>query len=164
MLSPLNFSSIAADGAWISLARRYGFVLSAIPDLSKFSLETWDQFPFVTGMLALSLSLVFAFGIEWLLAYKKLYEPVGMMLHQINAHLSLAVSILIVWNFIGVPTIGACLMLNACIVWMKLLSYALANQDYRLSSKKKEGENHHQATLSIIENLDQGDMGIEYPR
>ena len=55
-------------------------------------------------------------------------------------------------------------MLNAAIVWMKLISYALANQDYRLSAKKKDGETHHQATLAIIENLDQDDMGIEYPR
>lgn len=55
-------------------------------------------------------------------------------------------------------------MLNAAIVWMKLLSYALANQDYRISSKKKDGETHHKATLAIIENLDQDDMGIDYPR
>ncbi len=108
--------------------------------------------------------MICAFAVEWLLAYKKLYEPVGIILHQINAHLSLVVSILIVWNFIGVPAIGACLMLNAAIVWMKLISYSHANQDYRLSAKKKDGETHHQATLAIIENLDQDDMGIEYPR
>jgi len=115
-------------------------------------------------MLALSVSLVCAFVIEWLLAYKKLYEPVGMIMHQVNTHMSLAVSIFIVWNFIGIPAIGACLMFNAAIVWMKLISYAHANQDYRASSKKKDGENHRQATLAIIENLDQDDMGIEYPR
>lgn len=145
-------------------AQTYGFVLSAIPDLSRFSIATWEQFPFVTGMLVLQCFMICAFAIEWLLAYEKLYEPLGMILHQINAHLSLAVSILIVWNFIGVPAVGACLMLNAAIVWMKLISYAHANQDYRHSTKKKDGETHHQATLAIVENLDQDDMGIEYPR
>ena len=148
----------------VSSAQTYGFVLSAIPNLSRFSIATWEQFPFVTGMLALQFFMICAFGIEWLLAYCKLYEPIGMILHQINAHMSLVVSIFIVWNFIGVPAIGACLMLNAAIVWMKLISYFHANQDYRLSAKKQDRETHHQATLAIIENLDQEDMGIEYPR
>jgi diacylglycerol O-acyltransferase-1 len=87
-----------------------------------------------------------------------------MILHQLNAHLSFAFSIMIVWNFIGVPAIGACLMLNSAIVWMKLLSYSHANQDYRLSSRKQDNDVHHQNTLALIESLDQEDMGIEYPQ
>jgi diacylglycerol O-acyltransferase-1 len=137
--------------------------LSDLPDLSKFSLDTWEQFPFLTGILLLQLFLVAAFVIEWFLARKRLFEPVGMILHQINAHCSLAVCIFIVWNFIDTPYIGGCLLLNAAITWMKLISYALANQDYRLSANQKDGD-AHQLTLAIIDNLDSDDLDIEYPR
>jgi len=147
----------------LNSVQRYGFVLSVLPDISRFSIDTWEQFPFVTGMLLLQVALVLGFSIEWLLAHRKVYEPIGMILHQLNAHSSFGFIIMIVWNFIGVPTIAACLMLNAVIVWMKLLSYAHANQDYRLSSRKKENEVQHQNTLALIESLDQEDMGIEYP-
>ena len=149
---------------FLNSAQTYGFVLSALPDLSTFSIGTWEQFPFVTGILLLQVSLILAFAIEWLLAHKKVYEPVGMILHHLNAHSSFAFSVIIVWNFIGVPAIGACLMLNSAIVWLKLLSYAHANQDYRLSSRKKDYEVQHQNTLALIESLDQEDMGIEYPQ
>lgn len=119
----------------------------------------------MSGVLALQFFLVSSYAIEWCLAYKNLHEPVGMMLHQINAHACLGVSTFIVWNFIAAPTVGACLMFNSVIVWMKLLSYAHTNQDYRLSSKKKaRGDTYHPANLAIIENLDQKDFGIEYPR
>lgn len=86
-----------------------------------------------------------------------------MMLHQINAHSSLALCILIVWNFIEKPAVGGCLLLNASIVWMKLISYAHANQDYRHSVRTK-GEDTHHATLAIIDHLDSNDLDIEYPR
>jgi diacylglycerol O-acyltransferase-1 len=143
--------------------RRHGFVLSDLPDLSNFSLETWEQFPFFTGMLMLQAFIVTAFVIEWFLGKKRLYEPVGMILHQINAHCSFVLCIFIVWNFIEKPAVGGCLLLNASITWMKLLSYALANQDYRLSSRNKEEDTHH-ATLAIIDNLDSNDLDIDYPR
>ena len=139
----------------------HGFVLSDLRGLSSFSLETWEQFPFITGMLVLQMFIVTAFVIEWLLSRKKLYDPVGMILHQINAHASFAASIFITWNFIDRPAVGGCLLLNAAITWMKILSYALANQDYRLSSKD---EDTHQATLALIDHLDSDDLDIAYPR
>ena len=37
----------------LASVQRHGFVLSDLPDLSKYSLETWDQSPFFTGMLML---------------------------------------------------------------------------------------------------------------
>ena len=143
--------------------QRHGSFLEKIPELSKFSLNTWDQFPLVTGVLLLQFSIVSAFAIEFLLGHKKLYEPVGMSLHQMNAHSSLVFSALIVWNFIERPAVGGFLLLNAAITWMKLISYALANQDYRLSSGKKVADKHN-ASLAIIDNLDSGDFEMEYPR
>ena len=89
-----------------------------------------------------------------------LYEKLGMVLHMINAHGSFAVSIWITWNMIDSPLIGGNLMLNAAITWMKLISYALANEDYRVSGITKDRE----ATLGNIENIDSNDWNIEYPR
>jgi hypothetical protein len=86
-----------------------------------------------------------------------------MILHQINAHCSLGLSIFIVWNFIDIPAVGGFLLGNGAITWMKLISYALANQDYRLCSRNKEEDAHH-AMLAIIDNLDSNDLDIEYPR
>jgi diacylglycerol O-acyltransferase-1 len=114
-------------------------------------------------MLVLQLFIVTAYVIEFFLSRKILYEPVGMMLHHINIHASLATSIFIVWNFIETPAAGGCLFVNAAITWMKLISYALANQDYRLSANSEEGDSH-QATLALIENLDSNDLDIQYPR
>jgi hypothetical protein len=83
-----------------------------------------------------------------------------MALHQINAHSSFALSIFIVWNFIGIPAMGGCLLLNAAITWLKLISYALTNEDYRLNKDRDA----HLATLANIDHLDQNDLNIEYPR
>jgi len=114
-------------------------------------------------MLVLQVFIVTAFVIEWLLSRKKLYEPVGMMLHYINAHTCFAVSIFITWNFIDRPAVGGCLLQNGAITWLKLISYFLANQDYRITSKIEDGDTH-KATLSIIDNLDAEDFEITYPR
>lgn len=117
----------------------------------------------MTGMLMLQMFIITAYVIESLLSRKKLYESIGMMLHHINMHMSLVTSLFIVWNFIDTPAVGICLLMNASITWMKLISYALANQDYRLSANSKEGDSH-QATLALIENLDSNDLDIQYPR
>lgn len=114
-------------------------------------------------MLLLQMFIITAYVIESLLSRQKLYEPIGMMLHHINIHVSLATSLFIVWNFIEKPAVGGCLLMNASITWMKLISYVLANQDYRLSANSKEGDSH-QATLALIENLDSNDLDIQYPR
>jgi diacylglycerol O-acyltransferase-1 len=149
----------------LSAVRKHGFVLADIPEFGNYSFDKWEQFPFVTGLLATQGFLLVAFLIEYLLAKRGLYEPVGMMLHHINAHTSFAVCIVIVWNFIDQPAVGGVLLLVGAITWMKLISYALANQDYRLSKKgQKKNEDSFQATLAIIDNLDQNDWDIEYPR
>lgn len=85
-----------------------------------------------------------------------------MILHHINAHASLAFSIAIVWHFIERPVFGGCLLLNASITWMKLISYALANQDYRISAHSNYDT--RLATLALIGNLDSDDLDIAYPR
>eukprot|EP00980_Cylindrotheca_fusiformis_P028101 scaffold22580_cov210-Cylindrotheca_fusiformis.AAC.8 len=74
---------------------------------------------------------------------------------------NLAMIILIVSNF-HLPALGAYLMGMTAITWMKLLSYAHANQDYRYLSRKDKDA--FQTNLAIIDDLDTSDFNIEYPR
>lgn len=147
----------------LNAVRKHGFVLADASSLSKFSLQHWEQFPFLTGLLVLQGFLVVAFLVEWLLGKRKLYEPVGMMIHQVNAHSSFAVTIFIVWNFIGNPSVGGTLLMTGVVTWMKLISYTLANEDYRHNAQSKKKDDSFQATLAIIDNLDEKDWEIEYP-
>jgi hypothetical protein len=141
----------------------HGFIFTSLwLNVEGFSLSTWDQFPFLSGVLVLHAFLVSAFLIEWLLATKRLEDTVGMILHQLNAHTCFGIGIFIVWNFIEQPAVGTCLIMTAAITWMKLLSYAHANQDYRLLSSK--GKDATQTNLSIIGSLDTDDFNMEYPR
>ncbi len=129
---------------------------------TSISVDTWEQFPFLSGLLATQASLLVALFTEWMLGKRGLYEPVGMLLHQLNAHISFGVSIFIVRNFIEKPAVGGVLLMVGAITWMKLISYALANQDYRQTKNSKEKDSF-KAALAIIDNLDSSDWNIEYP-
>jgi hypothetical protein len=144
------------------IVQNHGFVLADFSGAATISLDTWEQFPFLSGLLATQAFLLAAFLTEWLLGKRGLYEPVGMLLHQLNAHISFAVCVFIVWNFIEKPAVGGVLLLVGAITWMKLISYALANQDYRQTKKNKEKDSF-KAALAIIDNLDANDWNIEYP-
>jgi diacylglycerol O-acyltransferase-1 len=149
----------------LNAVRKHGFVLAQIDldGISKFSLDHWEQFPFLTGLLLLQGCLVAAFAIEWMMARKQLYESVGMILHQLNAHSSFVTTIFIVWNFIDNPSVGGTLLMTGAITWMKLISYALANEDYRNNAKNKKKQESIQTNLAQIENLDEKDWEVEYP-
>lgn len=143
--------------------RSHGFIFTSMwSNVEGFSLTTWDQSPFLSGMLALQAFVVSAFLIEWLLATKRLEDQVGIILHQLNAHSCFGLGIFIVWNFIDLPALGVSLMMTTAITWMKLLSYAHANQDYRFLSRKDNDA--FQTNLAIIDSLDTDDLHMEYPR
>jgi hypothetical protein len=148
----------------LAAVRQHGFVLDELLEFTKFSFNTWEQFPLISGVLATQLFLIVAYATEYLLGKQGLYEPVGMMIHHINSHSSFATCIFIVWNFVDKPAHGGFLMLLGAITWMKLISYALANQDYRWTKKQQKKEDSFQATLAIIDNLDANDWNIEYPQ
>lgn len=80
-----------------------------------------------------------------------------------NAHSALIVPIFIVWHFIDSPAIGGFLLIHAAITWMKLVSYAAANEDYRLTCQTKEGIHAFKSSLALVEGLDVADESIMYP-
>jgi diacylglycerol O-acyltransferase-1 len=141
----------------------HGFVLTKnlahSSELTRFfeSRDAWQDFPVVSGFLLLGLFLMIAFGIEWLLSRKKIDEAVGMILHQINSLSALFVPLVFVWTAVESPTIGFVLIFHALITWMKLVSYAQANEDYRLSANKD-------SALFLVENLDLEEEELRYPQ
>jgi diacylglycerol O-acyltransferase 1 len=76
---------------------------------------------------------------------------------------SIIIAMLIVWNVIDSPTTGAVVLFHATITWMKLISYMLANEDYRLTSRE-EGASSATSSLSIVENLDSDEADKTYPQ
>jgi len=95
--------------------------------------------------------------IELMLSKKKLNETVGMILHQINTHSTLAVPSVLVWTHVDNPLLGSTLLFVTLITWMKLVSYMRANEDYRLSPSES-------TSLSLVQNLDAEDEDLAYPQ
>ncbi|KAL3931598.1 MAG: hypothetical protein SGBAC_011237, partial [Bacillariaceae sp.] len=143
--------------------RSHGFILNELwSNVEGFSFSTWDQFPFLSGIVVLHVFLVTALMIEWLLATKRLSsETIGFGLHMLNANACFGICMFIVWNFIDQPALGGFLLMNSAITWMKLISYAHANQDYRQLSRRDKDA--YQRSLAIIDSLDTADIDIEYP-
>jgi hypothetical protein len=139
-------------------------VKSYLERLSQhYAEDPWREFPFVSGFLLLQGFIAIGFVVEWLLSRNKLSETLGMTLHSVNSHATLLAPISIVWYHIDSPVVGACLLLNAAITWMKLISYSLANEDYRRAIKS--GDVHAiEASLALLTNLEPEDTDISYPR
>ena len=137
---------------------------------------------FVIGFGYLQICILVAYLLEFCLSRRNSFLPeaLGNVLHHMNAHSSILIPTVITWYWIDIPAAGGCLLLNATITWLKLLSYVLANEDYRNNSalysattssdkRKNDGEaeeklDPHQATVALIDNLDTEDWDIAYPR
>jgi hypothetical protein len=145
----------------LDTSRKYGFVLSKLPDLLKFahSQNHWSEFPLVTGFVSMQFFILMAFGIEWMLSKKRLANGIGMFLHYLNAHSCLVSFMFAVYRYISSPLVGAILLFHACITWMKLLSYSHANEDYRVSS-----DDGHLAMLALVEDLEEDESDLVYPK
>jgi diacylglycerol O-acyltransferase 1 len=134
-----------------------------VKHFNRYREAPWQDYPFVSALLLNTVFLTLAFAIEWMLSQKKFSESYGMLLHHINAHASLIIPMLIVWNLIDHPAIGAVVLFHATITWMKLISYILANEDYRLASREDGGTNGA-VSLSLVENLDADESDLTYPQ
>jgi diacylglycerol O-acyltransferase 1 len=145
----------------MSSVKSHGFVLHAfihlVRDLPNIQQDPWEEFPFISGFVLQVLFVLMAFVLEWLLSRQRIPAWLGILLHHINAHASLICPIWIVWNFIEKPAVGAVLLFHATITWMKLLSYTLANEDYRNNQQDTEH------MLAIVEDLDPAEVDIRYP-
>jgi hypothetical protein len=136
---------------------QHGFFLDKIPSFHDFSEAPLD-FPFVSALLIVQAFVVGAYAIEKLMVVGLIGNRVGILLHFINCNASLGVVMAIVWYLIDHPIIGAALILQATITWLKLISYAHSNHDYRTSPES------YKLTNTLVKDLDEGDLNIIYPQ
>lgn len=140
---------------------RHGFILSELPSnpLEGFSEAPLADFPFVSGLLIVQAFVVGAYLIEKMLSRGWIGNWIGIALHVANTNASLGVVLAIIWYLIDHPVVGAILVLQATITWLKLISYVHANCDYRNMSK-----DNHRAMLAMVKDLDPVDSDIAYPQ
>jgi diacylglycerol O-acyltransferase-1 len=136
---------------------QHGFFLDKIPSFHDFSEAPLD-FPFVSGLLAVQAFIVAAYAIEKLMSLGLIGNKVGIFLHVINCNASLGVVMAIVWYLIDHPVVGAGLILQATITWLKLISYAHSNFDYRTAPES------YKLTGSLVKDLDESERNISYPQ
>ena len=144
----------------LDTVRKHGFVLSNMK--KGIDLEAWRHAPltvspFLTGVALLFGFTFMAYCIEFTLSRKYVNEWFGMALHVVNSNASLFIPSWICWKFIDRPAVGAILLIHATITWMKLISYAHANSDYRTAPET------HMATIALLKDLDVEPHEISYP-
>mmetsp|Transcript_16951 Transcript_16951/g.30756 ORF Transcript_16951/g.30756 Transcript_16951/m.30756 type:complete len:763 (+) Transcript_16951:210-2498(+) len=137
---------------------QHGFILHKMATLKGFSEAPLADFPFVSGLLIVQAFVVGAYLIEKMLSKGWIGNRFGTLLHFLNTNASLGVVMAIVWFLIDHPVVGAILIMQATITWLKLISYAHANYDYRSTSLDK-----HKATLALVRDLDAEGLVISYP-
>ncbi|KAM7515675.1 hypothetical protein LguiA_005258 [Lonicera macranthoides] len=111
---------------------KYGLLISSNFWFSSRSLRDW---PLLMCCLSLNIFPLAAFIIEKLVRQKYISEPVVVTLHIIITTLSVLYPVLVILRCDSAVQSGVTLMLFACIVWLKLVSYAHTNYDMRALQK-----------------------------
>ncbi|KEH32497.1 membrane-bound O-acyltransferase family MBOAT protein [Medicago truncatula] len=117
---------------------KYGWLIKTGFWFSSKSLRDWPLF-----MCCLSLAIfpLAAFIVEKLAQRKCIYEHIVVLLHIIIATTAVLYPILVILRCDSAFVSGVTLMLLACIVWLKLVSYAHTNYDLRaLTNSIEKGE------------------------
>ena len=137
---------------------KHGFILDKLATLKHYKEAPLADFPFFSGLLIVQAFIVGAYLIEKSLSKGWVGNRFGTLLHILNTNACLGVVSAIVWYLIDQPIVGALLVLQATITWLKLISYAHANHDYRGTSLDT-----HKATLALISDLDAEGLARTYP-
>ncbi|XP_045811911.1 diacylglycerol O-acyltransferase 1A isoform X2 [Trifolium pratense] len=117
---------------------KYGWLIKTGFWFSSKSLRDWPLF-----MCCLSLAIfpLAAFVVEKLAQQKRISEPIVVLLHIIITTTAILYPIFVILRSDSAFVSGVTLMLLACIVWLKLISYAHTNYDLRaLTNSIEKGE------------------------
>ncbi|KAK7388215.1 hypothetical protein VNO78_23025 [Psophocarpus tetragonolobus] len=114
---------------------KYGWLIKSGFWFSSKSLRDWPLFMCCLSLLVFPFS---AFIVEKLAHRKCIPEPVVVLLHIIITSASLLYPILVILRCDSAFLSGVTLMLFACVVWLKLVSYAHTNYDLRALTKSVE--------------------------
>nr|AVY53540.1 diacylglycerol acyltransferase [Paeonia suffruticosa] len=111
---------------------KYGLLIRSGFWFSSKSLRDW---PLLMCCLSLPIFPLAAFIVEKLVQQKHIPEPVVVFLHIIIAMAAVLYPVLVILRCDSAVQSGVILMLCACIVWLKLASYAHTNYDMRALAK-----------------------------
>ncbi|VFQ81349.1 unnamed protein product [Cuscuta campestris] len=111
---------------------KYGLLISAGFWLSSKSLMDW---PVLMCWFSLPVFPIAAFLVENLVKKKRITDPVAVTLHIIITTAAILYPVLVILGCDSAFLSGVTLMLFACIVWLKLVSYAHSNYDMRALEK-----------------------------
>lgn len=111
---------------------KYGWLIQAGFWFSSTSLRDW---PLLMCCLSLPIFPVAAFVFEKLAQQKYIAEPVVVTLHILITSATILYPVLMILRFDSAVLSGVTLMLFACIVWLKLVSYAHTSYDMRVLAK-----------------------------
>ncbi|GAU34798.1 hypothetical protein TSUD_206020, partial [Trifolium subterraneum] len=117
---------------------KYGWLIKTGFWFSSKSLRDWPLF-----MCCLSLAIfpLAAFIVEKLAQQKRISEPIVVLLHIIITTTAILYPVFVILRSDSAFVSGVTLMLLACIVWLKLISYAHTNYDLRaLTNSIEKGE------------------------
>lgn len=111
---------------------KYGWLIQSGFWFSSRSLRDW---PLLMCCLSLPIFPVAAFIVEKLAQRKYISEPVVVTLHILITSATILYPVFMILRFDSAVLSGVTLMLFACIVWLKLVSYAHTNYDMRVLAK-----------------------------
>lgn len=116
---------------------KYGFLIRTGFWFNSGSLMDW---PLLMCCLTLPVFPLAAFIVEKLAQQKYLAEPVVVLLHVSITTASVLLPVLVILRCDSAVLSGVTLMVFACIVWLKLVSYSHANYDLRALAKSGKGD------------------------
>ncbi|OMO91705.1 Sterol O-acyltransferase [Corchorus olitorius] len=114
---------------------KYGWLIRAGFWFSSKSLSDW---PLFMCCLTLPIFPLAAFVVEKLVQQNQISEPVVVLLHVIISTSAVLYPVIVILRCDSAFLSGVALMLFACIVWLKLVSYAHTNHDMRALAKSPE--------------------------
>ncbi|KAL3322983.1 hypothetical protein AABB24_040199 [Solanum stoloniferum] len=118
---------------------KYGLLIGSGFWSSSTSVRDW---PLLMCCLSLPIFPLAAFLVERMAQKKYMTEHVVVTLHIVITTTSILYPVLVILRCDSAFLSGVTLMMFACIVWMKLVSYAHTNYDMRqLAKSVDEGEN-----------------------
>ncbi|XP_043703493.1 diacylglycerol O-acyltransferase 1A-like [Telopea speciosissima] len=133
----LNFLVLVALNSRLIIENlmKYGLLIRAGFWFSSKSLRDW---PLLMCCLSLPIFPLGAFMVEKLTQHEFIPEPVVVSLHVLICIASILYPVFVILRCNSSVLFGIALMLFACIVWLKLVSYAHTNNDMRSLTKSTD--------------------------
>ncbi|KAL5572443.1 hypothetical protein UlMin_022040 [Ulmus minor] len=138
---------------------KYGWLIRSGFWFSSKSLRDW---PLFMCCLTLPILPLAAFTVEKLVQKKYISEPVVICLHIIISTTAVLYPVLVILRCDSAFLFGVTLMLFACTMWLKLVSYAHVNYDMRSLAKSIEKGEVLPSSLYVDYNYDVNLKSLAY--